>query len=553
MARTLLQWITKDNRLDGTPNPVSQYAYTVNPLGQRDKVETVGTAFGTAPVWNWSYNPRGELVSAKDTSINNRNFGYIYDAIGNRLATGSVYSITAGIEQVTNPLAYTPNALNQYTVAKGVTLPTTPAPAPYDLDGNLRFDGGVNKDNEAREYLWDAENRLINVKRASDGATLVTYAYDSQSRCISRSAGVSPTTTWYLYDGWNVIAEYTGSTPALARTQTWGIDLSGTLQGAGGVGGLLAVRTGGVNYFTTYDGNGNVSEYLTSSGVVAAHFEYDPFGNTIIDTDTNNQFTYRFSTKPIDLVTGWFYYLYRWYDAPNGRWPSRDPIEEEGGVNLYGFVENDGVNKNDAFGLFSWEDLAFTSVGRDIAGNIPPSNKGIPIGLGGGRLQVTWYFTGSYFGCCNSSTGQREHWFQATFGLEAYVIWGYSGKTPGWSGKGRDRNKRGQDGSKNKDNLPTNKPPEGFRERKWHADFSGISECPKKSLTGSLYIFVRGSAGAGFIGGQFNLQRTWTFLDDSTGSDIDFSVHAATGIYGASVEVGGGGSLSIQAKVPVLN
>jgi integrase/recombinase XerD len=45
-------------------------------------------------------------------------------------------------------------------------------------------------------------------------------------------------------------------------------------------------------------------------------------------------------------------YLYRWYDPLTGRWPSRDPIEEEGGVNLYGFVGNDGVNKWDLLGLW---------------------------------------------------------------------------------------------------------------------------------------------------------------------------------------------------------
>jgi uncharacterized protein RhaS with RHS repeats len=45
------------------------------------------------------------------------------------------------------------------------------------------------------------------------------------------------------------------------------------------------------------------------------------------------------------------YYGYRYYDPKNGRWPSRDPIEEEGGINLYGFVGNDGVNKWDLLGL----------------------------------------------------------------------------------------------------------------------------------------------------------------------------------------------------------
>ncbi len=44
-------------------------------------------------------------------------------------------------------------------------------------------------------------------------------------------------------------------------------------------------------------------------------------------------------------------YGYRWYDPLTGRWPSRDPIGEEGGYNLYGFVGNDGVGKIDFLGL----------------------------------------------------------------------------------------------------------------------------------------------------------------------------------------------------------
>jgi RHS repeat-associated protein len=46
------------------------------------------------------------------------------------------------------------------------------------------------------------------------------------------------------------------------------------------------------------------------------------------------------------------WYGYRWYDPVTGRWPSRDPIEEEGGMNLYGFVSNDGVANIDILGMF---------------------------------------------------------------------------------------------------------------------------------------------------------------------------------------------------------
>nr|WP_226894883.1 RHS repeat-associated core domain-containing protein [Luteolibacter marinus] len=125
------------------------------------------------------------------------------------------------------------------------------------------------------------------------------------------------------------------------------------MQGAGGVGGLLAVEIesgadAGV-YYPTYDGNGNISEYLDASAVVVAHFEYDPFGEEVVATGSKVAlFDYRFSTKPLDAETGYFYYGYRYYDPVQGRWPSRDPIGERGGLNLYGFVYN---NPN------SWYDI----------------------------------------------------------------------------------------------------------------------------------------------------------------------------------------------------
>ncbi len=54
-------------------------------------------------------------------------------------------------------------------------------------------------------------------------------------------------------------------------------------------------------------------------------------------------------TKAFEGVV--MYYGYRFYDPETGRWQSRDPIEEEGGLNLYGFVENDGVNYIDVAGM----------------------------------------------------------------------------------------------------------------------------------------------------------------------------------------------------------
>ena len=47
------------------------------------------------------------------------------------------------------------------------------------------------------------------------------------------------------------------------------------------------------------------------------------------------------------IYTGLYYYGYRYYDPETGRWLNRDPIEERGGVNLYGFVGNDPVGRID--------------------------------------------------------------------------------------------------------------------------------------------------------------------------------------------------------------
>ena len=60
-------------------------------------------------------------------------------------------------------------------------------------------------------------------------------------------------------------------------------------------------------------------------------------------------------------------YGYRWYDPLTGRWPSRDPIEEKGGVNLYGFIGNDGVDR--------WDILGHTGAGKKCCPNETQNSK----------------------------------------------------------------------------------------------------------------------------------------------------------------------------------
>jgi RHS repeat-associated protein len=194
------------------------------------------------------------------------------------------------------------------------------------------------------------------------------FVYDYLGRRVEKKVTQISTVTVtgeerFLYDVWNLIATYQLQTSnlTLQTSYTWGLDLSQTLQGAGGVGGLLGVEEiSGAHqglYAFAFDVNGNVSEVYDDTGAVAAHYEYSPFGEV---TRSNGAYAdanaFRFSTKYLDAETGFYYYGYRYYDAETGRWLSRDPIEESGGINLYGFVGNDTVNQWDYLGMFNWRD-----------------------------------------------------------------------------------------------------------------------------------------------------------------------------------------------------
>jgi RHS repeat-associated protein len=134
------------------------------------------------------------------------------------------------------------------------------------------------------------------------------------------------------------------------------LDLSGTLQRAGGVGGLLAtvIHTGtnAGTYFAMYAGNGNVAGYVRAGdGAVVAQYEYGPFGELLRATGPlAREFNFLFSTKYFDWETGLYCYGHRYYNPTTGRWLSRDPIGIRGGPNLYGFVHNDPLMKFDPDG-----------------------------------------------------------------------------------------------------------------------------------------------------------------------------------------------------------
>jgi RHS repeat-associated protein len=159
----------------------------------------------------------------------------------------------------------------------------------------------------------------------------------------------------FVWDGWNLLAELDGN-DAVIRTCAWGLDLSGSEQGAGGVGGLLfqhLANTTAVHHLF-YDGNGNVTSLRDDAGNLSCEYTYGPFGETLTARGSdaalaNNAF--KFSTKYADAESGLLYYGYRFYNPGTGRWLNRDPIEEFGGMNVLAFVQNATPNSYDVLGL----------------------------------------------------------------------------------------------------------------------------------------------------------------------------------------------------------
>jgi RHS repeat-associated protein len=394
------------------------YTYAYDNLGRRTSViqtgEMVDGYAGSSPglVEKYTYNDRSELLSANTfvgittsatLTLPGRDYGYAYDAIGNRSQT-TVNGRTA---------AYTANANNQYTaravpgyydvagaddpaatvtvntlstdrrhqyfyraapfnnaasavygdvtIASSVNGSTTGkaflAPASevltYDADGNLKSDSRWT-------YTWDAVNRLTKMETLAAAVSLgvpnrrLEFAYDFQDRRVQKKVylnNVLQSDTRFIYDGWNVVAELDAA-GAVTQRYVWGIDFSGTTQGAGGVGGLLMVGSGSATYLAAHDGRGNVTALVdAASGTLSASYEYSPFGETLRESGSAAALNpWRYSSKYLDAETGLVQHNTRYYSPSQGRFLGRDSIEEQGGLNLYAYCRNEPIGHFDLFG-----------------------------------------------------------------------------------------------------------------------------------------------------------------------------------------------------------
>jgi RHS repeat-associated protein len=234
-------------------------------------------------------------------------------------------------------------------------------------------------------YTWDAENRLTKVEPGGtpqNGQYKAEYKYDWQGGRIEKqvwsySSRWTLTEHWkFMYADWLLLLELDGlDDDSLKRQYTWGLDLSGqvapaprgrrltdgaipsALTAAGGIGGLLSVHDDAlsVSYVYFADVQGNIGQAVdlgagSAATSMMAKYQYDAYGNRNVIASTYTQY-FGFSTKPYDAESGFAYFGHRYYSPVLGRWISRDPMGERGGLDLYSSVLNAPVLHVDALGL----------------------------------------------------------------------------------------------------------------------------------------------------------------------------------------------------------
>ena len=337
-SRDLLSVI--DYQRPGSANPPARHEYDYDALGRPTRRRDTWNTAAPKTTRLFTYNSRGELVG--DQLRPGGRFGYQYDNIGNRKEAFEFGSATD----------YETDELNRYAgIVRNGGEAFTPQ---YDADGNQTL---VKTSTGIWEVTYNAENRPVKFE-SEDRGTTVECAYNSMGRSFEKKVTVGGTTGFhahYLYRDYLQVAEcdLTGETPEVVRSYIWGPSepeatrvLSMTRWEANGTQEKE-------HLYCMHDAMKNVTSLFGEARGRRALYEYRPYGGLITsEGNMAEENKFRFSSEYMDDELGLVYYNYRHLNPLDGRWISRDPIEEEGGWNLFAFAGNNGVNRWDYLGEF---------------------------------------------------------------------------------------------------------------------------------------------------------------------------------------------------------
>jgi RHS repeat-associated protein len=250
--------------------------------GTTNKAATSVTINSTPATLNWSHSFSGNAV----LSTGNNN--------------AAVEATDGGGNTKTNNYQISVNAGSSSTLT-------------YDSDGNLTNDG-------TNSYEWDAENRLIEITYPGTN-NYSTFSYDGLGRCaeiVETVSGTATSTKQFVWCGNKMCEVRDGSSNLVSQYYPLGqINFSGGT---------------GTDYFYTQDSPGSIREVTNSSGAIQEQRGYSPFGQTtLLQGSAIGDFGY--AGYYVHQRSGLNLTKYRAYSPTMGRWLSRDPIGEKGGVN----------------------------------------------------------------------------------------------------------------------------------------------------------------------------------------------------------------------------
>ena len=302
-----------------------EYGYDalMRPVQRRDSWDVATPA----TLRDFTYNGRSELV--EDRLSRGGSFIYSYDNIGNRKTA----------RELEEEASYDANCLNQYADIAGGEENFKPV---FDADGNQTF---IKTPTGIWEVSYDANDRPV-VFTSQDGRTAITCGYDYRGRRFEKKVTVNGAVSghcWYLYRRYLQVAELdlTHPEPVLVKSYLW----DPTEPRATRVLTMTCwkgnVPQHNEHLYFMHDAMKNVTSIFDGQQTRRARYEYAPFGSLLTaEEDMAQENKFRFSCEYADDELGLVYYNYRHLNPADGRWINRDPIQEQGGWNLYGFVNN---------------------------------------------------------------------------------------------------------------------------------------------------------------------------------------------------------------------